>query len=63
MVKKPPSTAGDAVLTPSQRTKIPHAAGQLSVHAITKSQINKIFFFKGQSFCDSFPPKGKLFLP
>ena len=30
MVKNPPSNAEDVALTPGQRTKIPHATGQLS---------------------------------
>ena len=32
-VKNPPSNAGGAGLIPGQGTKIPHAAGQLSLHA------------------------------
>ena len=35
MVKNPPSNAGDAGSTPGQETKIPQAAGQLSLHAAT----------------------------
>ena len=35
MVKNPPSKAGDAGLIPGWGTKIPHAAGQLSLHATT----------------------------
>ena len=35
MVKNPPSSAGDAGSIPGQRTKIPHAAGQLSPCAAT----------------------------
>ena len=32
-VKNPPSNAGGAGLTPGQGTKVPHATGQLSLHA------------------------------
>ena len=35
VVKNPSCNAGDASLIPGQRTKIPHAAGQLSPHATT----------------------------
>ena len=35
VVKNPPSNAGDAGSIPSQGTKIPHAAGQLSPRAAT----------------------------
>ena len=35
MVKSPPSNAGDAGSILGQGTKIPHAAGQLSLHATT----------------------------
>ena len=35
MVKNPPYNAGDGDSLPGQGTKIPHAAGQLSPHAIT----------------------------
>ena len=35
VVKNLPCNAGDAGLLPGQRTKIPHAAGQLSPHATT----------------------------
>ena len=33
MLKNPPSNAGDVGLIPGRGTKIPHAAGQLSLHA------------------------------
>ena len=36
VVKNLPSYAGDAGWIPGQGTKIPHAMGQLSLHAITK---------------------------
>ena len=35
MVKNPPYNVGDVVLVPGQGTKIPHAAGQLSLRATT----------------------------
>ena len=35
VVKNPPYNAGDAGLIPGQGTKIPHAAGQLSLRATT----------------------------
>ena len=35
VVKNPPSNAGDVGLIPGRGTKIPHAAGQLSLHATT----------------------------
>ena len=35
VVKNPPSNAGDTGLIPGQGTKIPHAAGQLSLRATT----------------------------
>ena len=35
MVKNSPSNAGDVGSTPDQGAKIPHAAGQLSLHATT----------------------------
>ena len=35
MVKNPPYSAGDAGSIPGQGTKIPHAAGQLSLCATT----------------------------
>ena len=35
MVENPPSSAGDAGSIPGQGTKIPHAAGQLSLRATT----------------------------
>ena len=34
MVKIPPSNAGGAGLSPGRGTKIPHAAEQLSLHAL-----------------------------
>ena len=35
MVKNPPYNAGGAGSIPGQGTKIPHAVGQLSLHATT----------------------------
>ena len=35
VVKNPPYAAGDTVSIPGQGTKIPHAAGQLSLRATT----------------------------
>ena len=35
VVKNPPSNAGDVGSIPGQGTKIPHAAGQLNLHATT----------------------------
>ena len=35
VVKNPPPNAGDASSIPGQGTKIPHAAGQLSLRATT----------------------------
>ena len=35
VVKNPPANAGDTGSIPGQRTKIPRAAGQLSLHATT----------------------------
>ena len=35
VVKNPPSNAGDADSIPAQGIKIPHAVGQLSLHATT----------------------------
>ena len=35
MVKNSPSNAGDVGSTPDQGAKIPHAAGELSLHATT----------------------------
>ena len=46
MVKNPPSNAEDIGSIPSQRTKIPHATGQLSPQATMKTQHSHIFFFK-----------------
>ena len=46
MVKNPSSRAGVAGLLPGQGSKIPHATGELSLHAATKTQcslINKYF--------------------
>ena len=40
MVKNPSSNAGDAGLIPGQGTKIPHAAGQLSLRATTIEPAN-----------------------
>ena len=40
VVKSPPSNAGDTGLIPGQRTKIPHAAGQLSPWATTNELIH-----------------------
>ena len=36
VVKNPPSNAGDTGLIPGRATKIPHAAGQLSLSALTR---------------------------
>ena len=36
VVKNPPSNAGDTGSIPGQATKIPHAAGQLSLSALTR---------------------------
>ena len=36
VVKNPSSNAGDSGSTPGQRTKIPHAVGQLSWNATTR---------------------------
>ena len=38
MVKNPPSKAGEAGLTPGWGSKVPHAAGQLSLHASTETR-------------------------
>ena len=35
MVKNPPSNTGDVGSIPGQGAKIPHAAGQLSLHTTT----------------------------
>ena len=35
VVKNPPSNAGDTGSIPGQGTKIPHAVGQMSLHATT----------------------------
>ena len=35
VIKNPPSNAGDAGSIPGRGTKIPHATGQLSLHAAT----------------------------
>ena len=35
VVKNPPSNAGDAGSIPGRGTRIPHAVGQLSLHATT----------------------------
>ena len=37
MVKNPPSNAGDVGSIPGRGTKIPHAVGQLNLHATTKN--------------------------
>ena len=39
MVENPPSSAGDVGSIPSQGTKIPHATGQLSLHATTREHM------------------------
>ena len=39
MVKNPPSNAGDAGSIPGRGTKIPHAVGQLSLHAATTEPV------------------------
>ena len=38
VVKNPPYSAGDLGLIPGQGTKIPLAAGQLSLHASTREE-------------------------
>ena len=38
VVKNPPSNAGDAGSIPGWGTKIPHAAGQLSLRATTREK-------------------------
>ena len=38
VVKHPPSNAGDQGSIPGQGTKIPHAAGQLSLHTATREK-------------------------
>ena len=38
MVKTLPSNAGDKGLIPGWETKIPHASGQLSLHATTREK-------------------------
>ena len=40
MVKNPPSNAGGMGPIPGQGTKIPHAAGQLSLHAVEPTHHN-----------------------
>ena len=35
IAKSPPSNSGDVGLIPGQRTRIPHAVGQLNLHTIT----------------------------
>ena len=57
MVKNLPSNAGDMGLAPGQRTKIPHATGQLSLCVAMKSwnaamktqrsqnKLNKVYLF------------------
>ena len=37
VVKNPPSNAGDVGSIPGRGTKIPHAMGQLNLHATTKN--------------------------
>ena len=39
VVKNPPSNAGDTGSIPGQRTKIPHASGQLSPPAATSEPV------------------------
>ena len=39
MVENPPFNAGDVGSVPGQGTKIPHAAGQLSLHVTTREPI------------------------
>ena len=36
IAKNPPSNAGDVALIPGQRTRIPHAVGQLNPHSVTE---------------------------
>ena len=40
MVKNPSCNAGGASSIPGQGTKIPHAAGQLSLHAATTEHVS-----------------------
>ena len=40
MVKNPPCNGGDSGSIPGQRTKIPHAAGQLSLHIATTESVH-----------------------
>ena len=40
MVKNPPSNAGDAGSIPHRGTKIPHATGQLRLHAATTEPVH-----------------------
>ena len=42
VVKNLPSTAGDASSIPGRGTKIPHAAGQLSLHAATSEPVPQL---------------------
>ena len=44
--KNPPSNAGDEVLIPDQGVKIPHATGELSLHATTKTRCSQINILK-----------------
>ena len=46
MVKNLPSNAGDVGSIPGRGTKIPHAVGQLSPCAATKTQRSQIIKFK-----------------
>ena len=39
VVKNPPSNAGAVGSTPGWGTKIPHAAGQLRLHALERSRV------------------------
>ena len=41
MVKNPPSNIGDAGSVPGQGTKTPHATGQLSPCAVSKTQCSQ----------------------
>ena len=41
VVKNRPSNTGDVDSIPGSGTKIPHVTGQLSLHAITKTQCSQ----------------------
>ena len=41
VVKNPPSNAGNVGSIPGWGTKIPHAAGQLSLHTLERASCNR----------------------